>query len=815
MKILKFGGSSLQNPESINRVIAIILNAKKQDPQLAVVVSAFGGVTDQLIHIATLASRKDASYKELLKDIETRHAESVRALIDQERQEEVMEHIYTQLKELRHTVRGVFLIGEISLQTLDHIMSFGEQLSSYITAQAIQSRGVEAEYVDASRLVQTDDCFGRANVDLEKTYPKITDHFKMHPNLCVMGGFIGSTPDGTTTTLGRGGSDYTAALLGAALEASCVEIWTDVDGVMTADPRKVPNAFPVRKLTYEEAMELAHFGAKVIYPPTMQPARHKRIPLFVKNTFRPDAPGTLIGQERSSNDFPIIAISSMGNITLLRIQGGGMIGVPGVAARAFDALAKNQINVILITQASSEHSLCIAVDSKETERARRAIEETFALEIKTRSIDLLSVEKNLSIVAIVGENMRGTPGIAGRLLHALGNSGINVVAIAQGSSEMNISLVVNTCDETKALNVIHDAFFFPDVKRICLFLVGTGLIGKTLLTQISRQHKNLRKYLGLDLCLVGVANIQKMTFNENGIALRSSQQQLERGGAKDMEEFCDRMKKLGFPNSVFVDCTASEEVASKYKDILAAKISIVTPNKKANSGKLEQYKDLKNMAAKHGVRFLYETNVGAGLPVISTLRDLTISGDKSIKIEAVLSGTLSYIFNTFSTTDKKFSDIVAEAKERGYTEPDPRDDLAGVDVARKILILARESGLNMELEDVVVQPLVSEDCMNAESLEKFFIELKKMDKKFEQLRQSARKEQRVLRYIATLEGGNAQISLQEVGRDHPFYSLSGSDNIISFSTERYKETPLIVKGPGAGADVTAAGVLADIIRIFT
>ncbi|MBX9850926.1 MAG: bifunctional aspartate kinase/homoserine dehydrogenase I, partial [Cytophagaceae bacterium] len=612
---------------------------------------------------------------------------------------------------------------------------------------------------------------------------------------------------------GRGGSDYSASIFGAALDADEIEIWTDVDGVMTADPKKVKRAFTLSGISYQEAMEMSHFGAKVIYPPTLQPAFAKKIPIWIKNTFNPEHEGTLISEKTQANDFLIKGISSIENIALINLQGSGMVGVAGVSGRLFNTLAKNNINVILITQASSEHSICFVVDPKDAYKAKDAIEEEFSVEINSGKIDKVIIHSNLSIIAIIGENMKNTRGISGKLFSSLGKNGINVIAIAQGSSELNLSVVINTADLSKALNSLHEAFFLSDVKTLNLFVVGLGLIGGTLLKQIHKTSSYLLKEKNLKINLIGISNSKKMLIDPNAISLANWKDKLEQAGEKSkLSDFVTQMNNLNLQNTVFVDCTSSKDVIMHYEEILKSTISIVTPNKLANSGKYSDYQKLQSAATKHGVKFLYETNVGAGLPVINTLKDLKYSGDKILRIEGILSGTLSYIFNTFKG-DKKFSDVVKEAKEKGYTEPDPRDDLNGMDVARKILILAREAEAELEFNDVDVENILPESCRKAKTVDAFFAELEKNNHVFAKRRDEADKKGKVLRFIAKYENKKATVSLESVDSTHPFYSLSGSDNMISFTTERYKERPLVIKGPGAGAEVTAAGVFAEIITI--
>ncbi len=812
MKILKFGGTSVGSPECIQKVIDIIGDDIKQKQKLAVVCSAFGGVTDQLIKMSSLAADSQSEYGQLLNDLEKRHIDTIGSLIPKKDQAAVVSQVKEWFEEIQSRLQGVFLVKELSLKTLDSVQSFGERLSVFIISESLKACGIDADACDSRPLVITDDHFGSARVALEKTYENIRTHFQSHKALQVITGFIGSTTKGETTTLGRGGSDYTASLFGAALGVAEIEIWTDVDGVMTADPRKVKKAFSLQSITFDEAMEMSHFGAKVIYPPTMQPARDQKIPIKIKNTLNPKFQGTLISNQ-SDSTYLVKGISSIDDIALLRVQGSGLIGVVGISSRLFGALAKKKVNVILISQASSEHSICFAIDPKAVDDAIKAIENEFSLEIQTHQFDRVIVERDLSIVAVVGEKMKYSVGIAGKTFQALGKNGINVTAIAQGSSELNISAVISKKDESKALNALHEAFFLSGTKSLNLFMMGTGLIGGTLLEQIKNQKGFLFDERALDLKVIGIGNVDRMIFDEKGIGLDQWESQLKQTGNQvDLDYFIQKMKGLNLPNTVFVDCTGSLDIVTYYEGILKANISVVTPNKIANSGTFQQYQNLRNAAIKHNVKFLYETNVGAGLPVISTLNDLLSSGDKILKVEAVLSGTVSYIFNSF-VAESRFSEVVRDAVEKGLSEPDPREDLKGFDVARKLLILAREIGIPMEIGNIEIENILPDPCLKAESVEKFFIQLQKADKDFEQKRERAEKNGKVLRYIGTLENEKAWISLQEVDPAHPFYTLSGSDNMIVFTTERYTERPLVIKGPGAGAEVTAAGVFADIIRI--
>ena len=810
MKILKFGGSSVATPARIQAVINII--KPYLGSEVSVVFSAFGGVTDDLIGISKLALEGNQEYKQKLEQLQKRHLEAVRELIGVQKQSSILAQVKIKINELEDVLHGVYLVKERTPRTLDYIMSFGERLSAYIISEVMKDNGIAAAYLDARNVIRTDNHYGHAKVDFEVTNKLILDHYKHHQEVQIITGFIATSESGETTTLGRSGSDYTAAIFAGALHASDLEIWTDVDGMMTADPRLVKKAFTVPQMSYEEAMELSHFGAKVIFPATMQPAMVNRIPIWIKNTFNPSFEGTLIHAE-STNGKIIKGISSMNSISLLNIQGSGLLGVVGVSMRLFATLAREKINVILISQASSEHSICIAIDSQSAHSAKLAIEKEFLHEIRNEEIDEVAVESDLSIVAVVGDGMKHSPGTSGRMFEAFGKNGINVVAIAQGSSERNISAVVRQSDVAKALNALHEAFFLSDRKVLNIFLVGTGLIGTTLVKMVDEQFGKLARENFLEVNVVALANSKKMLFAEEGLPLNKCVDDMkQKGEAMSMYSFVARMFSLNLPNSIFVDCTSSQEVTDFYEAILTANISIVTPNKKANSGSHEKYLTLKSTAIKRSAKFLYETNVGAGLPVINTLNDLLLSGDKVISIEGVLSGTLNYIFSSF-TEGKKFSEVVKDAKVKGYTEPDPRDDLSGLDVARKILILSREAGLELELEDIAVQNLVPPDCQGDITVDKFFSSLQKHDNEFEKLRLQAEKNNEKLRYKAILRDGKVKVELGSVKDQHPFYSLSGSDNIILLTTERYQERPMVIRGPGAGAAVTAAGVFADIIRI--
>lgn len=800
----------MSTPERIKAVIDIIKSAL--DGDVAIVFSAFGGVTDQLIRASERALAGEGSYRDLIETLQRRHLDAVRELIGIQRQSSILANVKITINELEDVLQGVFLVKERTPRTLDYVMSFGERLSAYIISEAMKDRDIAAAFLDARSVVRTDHQYGHARVDFETTNKLIRIHFEQHRETQVVTGFIGSSDSGETTTLGRSGSDYTAAIFAGALNAAALEIWTDVDGMMTADPRMVRKAFTVPQMSYEEAMELSHFGARVIFPSTMQPAMVNRIPIWVKNTFKPHVEGTLI-HAQSTNGKLIKGISSMNGISLLNVQGSGLLGVVGASMRLFAALAREAVNVILISQASSEHSICLAIDSRQVSLAKASLEKEFQYEIRNEEIDEIRVEGDLSIVAVVGDGMKHSPGTSGRMFGALGKNGINVVAIAQGSSERNISAVVRHSDVAKALNALHEAFFLSDRKLVHLFLVGTGLIGSTLLRMVRDQRLKLAKESALEINVVAVANTRRMLFNEDGLPFDTCIDDMKSDGEEmGMEAFVGKMTAMNLPNSIFVDCTSSEAVTDHYQDILSASISIVTPNKKANSGSQEKYRALRETSFSRGARFLYETNVGAGLPVINTMNDLLLSGDKVVSIEAVLSGTLNYIFSTF-TKGTRFSDVVKEAKARGYTEPDPRDDLSGMDVARKMLILTREAGHDLELENISVENLVPVDCLGDIPAEAFLQRLERHDEAFEQLRARAEGKNEKLRYKAVLSEGKVKVELGTVGDQHPFYALEGSDNIILLTTERYHDRPMVIRGPGAGAAVTAAGVFADVIRI--
>ena len=796
MKILKFGGISIATPERVRGVMEILRNSSRKH-KVAIVLSAFGGVTDDLAKAGELAAAGDESYLEFLEAIEQRHISAIKELLDAKNQTPVLAQTKMVLNELEDVLNGAYLVKELSRKTCDFVVSFGGQLSGYIISQALKQSRVKVEFLDARQVVKTNADFGCARVHLAKTRRLIRNHFKTVRAVQIITGAVGSTDQEEPTTLGRAGSDFTAAIVAASLGAKELEIWTHVDGILTADPAKVTKAFSIPELSYEEVIELSHFGASVIYPPTLQPALDKQIPIRIRNAFNPAFEGTAIKKQLDpSTDRSIIkGISSITEIALFRFSGSGIVGIHGTSLRLFRALADKGINVILITQASSEHSICFATDPKQTARARQAIEAEFEMEMKSHLIDSLLIERNLSVIAVVGQDMRNIPGISGRLFHTLGVNGVNVAAIAQGSSELNITVVISKTDLDKALNAVHESFFLSDTKTLNLFIAGTGLVGKTLLTQIDQQTESLLRNNELELRIVGISNSRKMAFVEDGIPAANWESVLKKSRTRaNIDKFTDRIVELNLRNSIFVDNTAEAAVAATYEKMLDSSISVVTPNKVACSGKFSDYQKLKSVAHRRGVRFLFETNVGAGLPVLSTLKDLIDSGDEVTRIQGMLSGSLCYIFDALMD-GKKFSQAVKEAVELGFAEPDPRLDLEGTDVARKTLILARESGLRMELKNIKVQNMVPKSCRKIDSVPELFKGLSKHDSEFEEIRAMASAQNRKLKYIASVENGQGSAALESIDSSHPFYALKGNDNVVSFTTTRYSTRPLVVRGP--------------------
>lgn len=806
MKVLKFGGTSVGSVESILSVKKIV-EAEKEP--VVVVVSALGGITDKLIKTSKLALAGDLSYQSEFDEIAVRHHQMIEAVIPSgEIKERLLETIDALLDELKSIYQGVYLIRDLSPKTSAAIVSYGERLSSNIVAVLIDG----AKWFDSRTFIKTEIKSGRQLLASDLTHELVKQAFVDLPKVSLVPGFISTDADsGEVTNLGRGGSDYTASIIAAALDASFLEIWTDVDGFMTADPKVISTAYTINELSYVEAMELCNFGAKVVYPPTIYPVCVKNIPILIKNTFNPSGKGTVIKSDIAEDQKPIKGISSINGTTLITVSGLSMVGVIGVNRRIFSALANNGISVFLVSQASSENSTSIGVRDADADAACEVLNAEFSKEIETGAMYRMTAESGLATVAIVGENMKHTPGIAGKLFGTLGRSGINVIACAQGASETNISFVVDGLFLRKTLNVIHDSFFLSEYQVLNLFLCGVGTVGSSLIAQLAQQSEKLKKERGLKLKVVGIASGHNAMFDREGISLENCREQLAHSAPSDLNRLRDEVIGMNIFNSVFVDCTASSDVAGLYQEFLEHNISVVAANKAAASSDYATYQKLKSTARKRGVKFLFETNVGAGLPIIRTMNDLLNSGDKILKIEAVLSGTLNFIFNKISA-DVPFSETVRLAKEEGYSEPDPRVDLSGKDVIRKLVILAREAGYRIEQSDVEKHLFVPDSFFRG-TLDEFWKNLPSLDADFERRRKVLESEGKRWRFVSRYENGKASVELCEVGREHPFYTLEGSNNIILLTTERYKEYPMQIQGYGAGAGVTAAGVFADIMSI--
>ena len=808
MKVLKFGGSSVG---SVNSILSVKKIVEAVEEPVIVVVSALGGITDKLISTSQMAANGDSAYEKEYRDIVNRHIEMVYTVIPAgEARSLLLDQVNELLSELKDIFQGIYLIRDLSSKTSSAIVSYGERLSSIIVANLIEG----AVWYDARSFIKTEKKHARHILDSDLTNELVREAFKELPNVSVVPGFISTDKNsGEVTNLGRGGSDYTASIIAAALEAEVLEIWTDVDGFMTADPRVISNAYVINELSYIEAMELCNFGAKVIYPPTIYPACHSNIPIRVRNTFNPEAPGTIIKQNVSrAASKPIQGISSIDQASLITVTGLGMVGVIGVNYRIFKALAQGGISVFMVAQASSENSTSIGVRTQDADLACEVLNGEFAKEIEMGEISPVCAENDLATIAIVGENMKHTPGIAGKLFGTLGRNGISVKACAQGASETNISFVVEAKSLRKTLNVIHDSFFLSEYQVLNLFICGTGTVGDSLLQQLASQQQKLMQERGLKLNVVGIANGHQALFDRDGLDLTNYRALLDEKGTESSPEII-RNEVIGMNifNSVFVDCTANAEVASLYKDLLNNNVSVIAANKIAASSSYADYTELKQIARNRGVKYLFETNVGAGLPIIKTINDLIASGDKILKIEAVVSGTLNFIFNKISA-DVPFSETIRMAKEEGYSEPDPRIDLSGKDVIRKLVILAREAGYVLEQEDVAKNLFVPDEFFEG-SLDDFWKNIPSLDADFEARRQVLEAENKHWKFVAKLEDGKGSVSLQEVSRSHPFYGLEGSNNIVLLTTERYKEYPMMIQGYGAGASVTAAGVFADIISV--
>jgi aspartokinase/homoserine dehydrogenase 1 len=810
MQVLKFGGSSVANVAAIDLVVSIISEKLTKD-RLVVVISAMAGVTDKLLHAGAKAAATDDSYKLGLKELETYHLDTARKLLPIHEQSATLSIVKQKFNELEALLDGVYLFNEISARTQDTLVSYGEVLSSLLVAAKFSFLPIVSKLLDPKQIIVTNSHFTNAAVNLNVTYQNCSDAIlDASTKLFIVPGFIAANEFGQTTTLGRGGSDYTAALFAAAIHADSFEIWTDVSGMMTADPRIVNNAKPIEHISYQEAMELSHFGAKIIYPPTILPVMQSGIPVRIKNTFDKTAAGTLIENTSApSSDF-IRGISSISQIALLSLEGNGMVGIPGFSKRLFETLATAQINVILITQSSSEHSICVGVKEADATIAKTLIDGTFATEILNGYLDPLTLETGLSVVAVVGENMKSHPGVSGKMFGTLGRNGINVRAIAQGSSEKNITAVLSERDVKKAVNVLHEIFFETTYKQLNVFIAGVGNVGGKLIAQIAQQFNYLQENLRLQIHVVGLANSKQFLIQEEGIDLSSWKDSLAKAPLHELDAYVQAIQEKNLRNSVFVDVTANKEVASVYASLLEKSIAVVACNKIACSSAYTDYVNLKNLARLYNTSFLFETNVGAGLPVIGTLNDLLRSGDQITKIEAVLSGTLNFVFNNYDST-KPFADVVKQAQIEGYTEPDPRLDLGGTDVMRKIMILARESGKVIEMDDIANQYFLPMSCFEG-SVEDFYNEMLVHEAHFKSLYDAAVAVNCKLKFVASYENGKAKVGLQHIAPTSDFYHLYGKDNLVLFYSVRYPEQPLVVKGAGAGAEVTASGVFADLIR---
>ncbi len=808
MKVLKFGGSSVANAERILKVIEIV-RAKASKDICVVVLSAMQGVTDNLIEISKKAEEGNEIFRQKILDLRHRHENEAKKLLSDA--SNVISYIDSLMTELKNLCEGIYLLRELTPRTLDRILSLGELLSSRIFYEKIKTIEANSIWKDARELIRTDSAFGAATVEFNHTNQLIQSFFKENEaSIYIVPGFIAADMEGTTTTLGRGGSDYTAAIIASALNAEVLEIWTDVSGMMTADPRIVKNARQIPHISYREAMELSHFGAKVIYPPTLQPVMSKNIPVWVKNTFAPEDYGTLIEAEVEKKDI-VTGISSIDKIAVLNLEGSGMVGIPGFSKRFFSALAEAKINVILITQGSSEHSICAAIEERFAKLAKQVVDKEFADEISSGKIEPLRVEKGFSILALVGDRMRLHPGISGKMFSALGWQGVNIHAIAQGSSERNISAVVSSKDVKKAINALHEEFFSKCKKQINLFIAGIGNVGGKFIEQIDQQKAYLSKHLGLNVRIIGIANSKKILFDDDGIDAKSFRLRLENSELdSNPQRFANEIIERNLRNSIFVDITADTSIIEIYPQLLQKSISIVACNKAAASSRYEKYRYLRDLAKEYNAHFLFETNVGAGLPVISTLNDLLRSGDEIFKIEAILSGTLQFVFNNYDTS-KPFASVVKQAQELGYTEPDPRIDLSGMDVARKILILAREAGYKLELEDIENRAFLPDSCFTG-SVENFYEQMYEHEEYFRSLFNEANRQGKTLRYVACMNERNVSVGIKQIDKKHEFALLSGKDNAILFYTKRYSLQPLVIKGAGAGAEVTAAGIFADVIR---